>query len=73
MGRTVCLGYYYSLHHLWVELFVPGREQRVGDVVSLAVQTELKHLRRSLDPAALDVDRLRLTLQGWGHGQVEVR
>ena len=52
------------LDHLRVELFVPGGEQRVGDVESLAVQAQLQHLRRTLDTATLDVDRVWLLLYG---------
>ena len=54
------------LDHLRVELFVPGRKERVCDVESFPVQTELQHLRSALDPPALDVDGIWLLLQGQG-------
>lgn len=42
------------LHELGIKLFVPRTEQRVGQVQSFAVETELQHLRRTLQLVRLD-------------------
>ena len=51
------------LAHVWVELLVPWRKQGSGDIQPLAIQTQLKHLRSSINPFALNVPSLRLFLE----------
>ena len=34
-----------SLAHVWIELLVPGAVERRRDIETLAVETELQHLR----------------------------
>ena len=52
-----------DLAHVGVELLVPGREEGSGHIQSLTVQTELQHLRCSVDNLALDVSSVRLNLE----------